>query len=129
MLRRIRLHVEGQNVGSGLAEALCVAQGAVDHQMHVQRQRADAGNGLHHRQPDREIGNKQPVHDVYVDVVCPGGAERADIPLQIDEIGGQNGRRDLNHEKLPPFEIHTDIISNIFLEVNFPILDLRTVLG
>ena len=67
--------------------------------MHVQRQIRDAADGGDDRNTDRDIRNENAVHDVYMDIIHAGFRELADVALQIDKIGGKNGRGNFDHDK------------------------------
>ena len=95
VLLRVRLHMAGDDVRARVAELLHIADGTVDHQMHVQRQGGGGTDGLHHGDADGNVGYEQTVHHVHVDVI--GGGDLLDVPRQIGEIGGQDGGGDLDH--------------------------------
>ena len=97
VLLRVRLHMDRHQVRPSVAELLHVPDGLGDHQVYVQGQLRGGPDGLHHRDADGDVGDKHPVHHVHMDVV--GGGDAMDIPLQIRKIGGEDGRRDFDHEK------------------------------
>ena len=80
--------MDGQNVASRLTEIVHIADGTVDHQVNVQRKLGDLADGGNHRDTDGDIGNKKPIHHVYMDVIRTGGGQSADITLQIHKIRG-----------------------------------------
>ena len=102
VFRAVRLHVDRHQVRPGVAEPLHIAHRLGDHQMYVQGEGRDGPDGPHHRDADGDVGDKDAVHHVHVDVV--GGGDALDVPLQIREIGGEYGRRDFNHDK-PLFSV------------------------
>ena len=80
--------MNGQPVRAGFDEFLGVADGAVDHQMYVQRQGSDRPQRFHHRNADGDVGDENSVHHIYMH---PVGAVRfniVNIPFQIGKIGG-----------------------------------------
>ncbi len=91
----VGLQVDGQQVGPRLGEVLDVPHRLVDHQVDVQKHVGALADRLDHRDADGEVGHKGAVHHIHMEVV--GGGHPLDVPLQIDEIGGQNRRSDFNH--------------------------------
>ena len=89
----------GDEVAAGVAELLHIADGALDHQVYVQRQGGGGPDGLHHGDTDGDIGHEQAVHHVHMDVV--GGRDGLDVAGQMGKVGGQDGGSDLDHGKLP----------------------------
>ena len=94
VLGEVGLDVDGHKVCARVAELLNVAHGLGDHQMHVQRQPGHGPDGLDHRDADGDIRHELAVHDVHMDVV--GGVDLPNVPLEIGEVGGENGRCDLD---------------------------------
>ena len=68
------------------------AVGVGDHQVGVQRNRADRLDPLHHRQSEREVGDEVVVHDVHVHGV--GVADALQFGLKVDEVGREDARVD-----------------------------------
>ena len=97
--------MNGQNVGARLAKTFDIADRAVDHEMHIQRQVRHAPQRLDHRKAHGEIRNKVSVHNINMDVVGTGGSQSADVALQVAEIGGKDGRGYFNHHAEPPEKI------------------------
>ena len=65
--------------------------------MYIQEHVRDLPDGLKHRDTDGNVGDEHAVHHVHMDVVRVGDA--VDIPFQICKIGGEDGRRNFDHEK------------------------------
>ena len=99
MLGGVGLHVDGQNVRAGVAEALHIPHGAVDHQVDVQRQVSDGAQRRHRGEAEGEVGHEHTVHHVHVDVVGTHRGEGADVALQIDHVGRENRGTNLDHKK------------------------------
>ena len=99
VLLGVRLHVTGDEVAAGIAELFCVADGAVDHQVNIQRQGGGGADGLHHGDADGDVGHEQTVHHVHVDVI--GGGDGLDIAAQMGKIGGEDRRSDFYHTETP----------------------------
>ena len=56
----------------GRAELLHIAQGPVDHQMDINKHIRRLAQGFEHRNPNGDIGDKLPVHNVKMDVIRSG---------------------------------------------------------
>ena len=88
---RARLGVHADEVGAGLRVGADPALGILDHEMHVERQRGRALDGLDDHRADRQVRHEVTVHHVDVDVV---GARRsratssARRPKSADRIEG-----------------------------------------
>ena len=95
ILLGVRLHMTGDDVRTGIAELLHIADRALDHQMDVQGQGGGGTNGLDHRNADGDVGHEQAVHHVHMDVV--GGGDLFDVTGQVGKIRGQDGGGDLDH--------------------------------
>ena len=63
--------------------------------MDVQGQWGTPPDRGYHRNTNGDVGDKGPIHHIYMEPI--GGGNPANIPLQIDKIGGENGRCDLCH--------------------------------
>ncbi len=95
ILLGVRLHMAGDDVRAGVAELLHIAHRTLNHQVYVQRQRRHRTDGLHHRDTDGDIGHKQAVHHIHMDIV--GRVNALDIPAEISKVGRKNGGGDFNH--------------------------------
>jgi hypothetical protein len=104
---KVRKHFDmnGHHGGARIGECVDVAVGLLDHEMDVQRygrhalQRADDGN------PDGDIRDEVPVHDVNVNQV---GASPFDSPHRVakgGEVGGENRRGDADRHRLTSIEM------------------------
>ena len=71
--------MDSDNVRACAAELLHIPHRPVDHQVDVQRQGCDRADGLHYRDADGDIGHKQAVHHIHMEVV--GRFNPADLPL------------------------------------------------
>ena len=100
VLRLVGFNVDGHKVSTCLDKLLHVPDGAVDHQMNIQRQIGNLTDGGNHRNADGDIGNKNAVHHVNMDKVCAEVTQSTDIPLQIYKVGRQNGRGNFRHNKV-----------------------------
>ena len=69
--------------------------GVRHHQVNVERQAGAASERSHHRDAEAEVGHEVAVHDVDVEQIGTAGFGRADRAAQIEQIGGQERRRDL----------------------------------
>jgi hypothetical protein len=58
----------------------------------VERDRRDLREPFENGQPEREVRHEMVVHDVDVRVVR--GADRAQVTLEVREVGGQDARVD-----------------------------------
>ena len=92
----VGLQMDGQQVGPRLGKVLDVAQGLVDHQVHIQEHVGALADGLDHRDADGDVGHKAAVHHVHVEVI--GGGHLFNVPFQVDKIGGENRGGDLDHD-------------------------------
>ena len=88
-----------ENGCASFAETLHIADGPVNHEMDVQGQLRNPGNGLDHRHTNGQVGNKLAVHNVYVNVICAGLGDGPKISLQIHKIRREDGRGYLSHDK------------------------------
>ena len=86
ILLGVCLHMAGDQVTSGVAELLHIADGTVDHQMDVQRQSGGGPDGLHHGDANGDIGYEQTVHHVHMDVI--GGGNGGDVAGQMGKVRG-----------------------------------------
>ncbi len=87
---RVSLDMDGHDVRASLTEALGIAHGAVDHQMHVERQIRHLADTGQNGQSDRNIGNKQAVHNVNMYILGARLLDRTDLAFQICKICCQN---------------------------------------
>ena len=88
VLGLIGFHMDGQPVGTGLNKLLHIANGTVDHQVHIQRQIGNRTQGLYHGNADGNIGYENTVHNVHMDPVGTIALQVVDIPFQICKISG-----------------------------------------
>ena len=77
---------------AGVGEARRPAVRVGNHQVGVQRHRADGLDALHHRQPDGQVGHKVVVHDVHMHRI--GIADPVQFGLKVDEVGREDARVD-----------------------------------
>ncbi len=77
--------MDGNKIGSCVAELLHIAHGLDNHQVNVQRQLSGRPEGLDDRNADGDIGHKHTVHHVHMNVI--GGGNALNIPFKIREIG------------------------------------------
>ena len=99
VLGLVGFQVNGQPVRAGLDKFLGVADGTVDHQMHVQGQGSDRSQRLHHRNADGDVGDEHSVHHIHMHPVGAAALDVVNIPFQIGKIGGQNRRSNDRHRK------------------------------
>ena len=107
LLRRVGLDMAGDEIRARVAELLDIALGLHDHQVYVDGQRRAIADGLEHGDADADIGDEAAVHHVKVDVV--GGGDGLDAAPELGEVGGEDGRCDLDrHGNSPPayFSLH-----------------------
>ena len=69
-----------------LAEALNIAQGPLDHEVHVKKHICRLPQGFEHRQADRDVRNEQSVHDVNMQPVRPGCLDFSRFGTQFAKI-------------------------------------------
>ena len=86
------LDVEGDVGGAGLGVVRRPAVGVVDHEVAVERQVGGRVQALHHRQPERQVGDEVRVH--HVDVQPVGAVDRVGGVGQAREVGREDARRD-----------------------------------
>ena len=91
--------MDRQDGRTGLAEAIYIPDGPVNHEMDVQRQLGNPGNGLDHRHANGQIRDKETVHDVYMNVICAGPGDGPKISLQVDKIRREDGGGHHSHDK------------------------------
>ena len=63
--------------------------------MDIQRKVRDRTNGLHHRDAYGDVGHKQAVHNIHMDIV--GGFNALNIPAEVGKVSRENGGCDLDH--------------------------------
>ena len=80
------LVVEGDDVGSRVAEFLEIAVGLNNHEMHVERLKCFFLNGLHQRNAVRDVRHEHPVHDVAMEPIGLTFIHHVDILRKIKEI-------------------------------------------
>ena len=95
--------MDGQQIGAGLGKVLDVAYRLVDHQMDVQEHIGTLTDGLDHRDPDGQVGHEAAVHDIHMEIV--GAGNFFDIPLQVDEVSGEDRRSNFNHHDILAFQV------------------------
>ena len=86
--------MDRDDVGAGLTEPLHIANRPVDHQMDIQYHVGLLADRLQHRQAKRNIGDKDAVHHVKVEIVGAGLPAAGNVLAQAVEVGRQNGRCD-----------------------------------
>ena len=77
---------------AGVGEPRRPAVGVGDHQVGIQRHRADGLDALDHGQAEGQVGHKVVVHHVHVDGV--GIADALQLGFEVDEVGGEDARVD-----------------------------------
>ena len=98
MRRGVR--VEGDDVGTGLAEGLGQRVDRLHHQMHVDRRRGSIRfhgvllQRLADHRAEGQVGHVMVVHHVEVDPVGAGGQHVLDFLAQAGEVGRQDRRGD-----------------------------------
>ena len=95
---RVGLDVDGDDVGTGLTEALGVADGPVDHQVDVKDQRRRRADGGNDRKTKGNIGNKLTVHNVNMNIFSMCFLNAGDVSGERAKVGRQNGRGYTDHE-------------------------------
>ena len=94
-----RLLVHDDHVGAGGRELARRTLRMLDHEVHVE-QRAGAVDErlqrLDDQRSDGDVGHEVAVHDVDVDDARAGVEHRLDVVAQAAEVGGQDGRRDVD---------------------------------
>ena len=83
----VRLYMEVHQIGASFAELLHIADGAVYHQMHVQKHIRRLAKGFHHGNPDGDVWDKHSVHDVYMDIISTRCGDLFHFSAQFCKIG------------------------------------------
>ena len=85
ILRRVRLHMTGHEIGARVAELLHVAHRLHDHQMRIDGKRRHFADRLEHGDANGEIRHKDAVHHVKMNVVS--GGDRLNVTTEVRKIG------------------------------------------
>ena len=91
-----RLGVEGHREGAELGVAGSPAIDVGDHEVHVERNRRDRLQPLHHLRTEGQVRHEVVVHDV--DVHRVGGGDPRHLGLEVREVGGEDARVDAARE-------------------------------
>ena len=98
----VGLQMDGQQIGPGFGEVLDVAHRLVDHQMDVQEHIGTLADRLDHGDPNGQVGHEAAVHDIHMEVV--GAGDLFDVPLQVDEVSGEDRRGNFDHNDVLAFQ-------------------------
>ena len=104
ILRLVRLDVEHDQIRTGIAKRADVAMRPVDHEMHIQKHRRMLAHGLHDRNADRDIGHKNAVHYVNMDIVRAAGLDLTDVLAECAKVRREDGRCKFCHGCHPFWE-------------------------
>ena len=63
--------------------------------MDIQKHVGGLPQGLDHRHPDADVGDKHPVHHIHMEPV--GGFYLLHVPAQVGKVGGEDGGGNPNH--------------------------------
>ena len=96
-----RLDVEGDGLRRRGDEAVDVAEGLIDHEVHVERQVGDAPPGSHDIRAEGEVGHEVAVHDIEVQAVHAGPLELVDDAVEAAEVGVKDARGDEDAVRVP----------------------------
>ena len=94
MQMRRRLGVNRQIVRAGLREAVEVALGLDDHEMHIERELRQLPDRLDYLGAKGEVRDEPAIHHVDVNPVGAAGLEARDVVREMPEVGAEDRRRD-----------------------------------
>src|SRR5579884_1474238 len=69
-----------------------------NHQVAVKRQVCGLAQRLHHRGPERNIGDEVPVHHIYMDDAAAAALRRGNLVGKARKISRKYGGNQLNHD-------------------------------
>ena len=92
---RAGLGVHDDRVSAGSREGFEVGVGRRDHQVHVEGLVRVRAHRRDDRRPEGDVGHEMPIHHVEVEHVGAGRRHRAHFGAEHREVGGQDGRQDL----------------------------------
>ncbi len=90
ILRGVGLQMDGQPVRSSLDKPLGIADGPLDHQVHIQKQVRGFPQGLQHRDAQRNIGYKAAVHHVDMQPFRSGSLHISHVFSQSRKVSREN---------------------------------------
>lgn len=91
--------VDGEHIGTGLAEGLDVAFGFFDHEVYIEHFPGQGSDGFEHRDAERDIGYEHSVHHIKVNPVGPAFVQELDFFAESGEISGEERGCDDNLHK------------------------------
>jgi len=98
MVRRCRLRLDQDVIGSGTDKVFDVALRLDDHEVHVQRLGGRPAHCLDHDRAEADVRDEAPVHDVDKDPVGAGRVDSADLFGEATEVRRKN--RGSDNERL-----------------------------
>ena len=97
-----RLDVDGDLVGAGRHELGNIALRLDDHQVDVEGEASALSDCRDDDGADRDVRDEPTVHDVDVELVGAARLDARDVGGQRGEVGGENRRRNLDHDAVIP---------------------------
>src|SRR5262249_30524250 len=95
------LVMEDNGVRTGRKKWIQEESWIYDHEVNLKRQARDGPEPMHDHRPHAQVWDEVAVH--HIDVDSSGAAQFAlmDLLTQAGEIGGKDGRCNVNHDDLP----------------------------
>jgi hypothetical protein len=88
--------MNGYNVSPSISKLTDLTLWCLNHKMDIQRQFSPTANGSHHRGTNGYLGDKMPIHNIYMNVVGAGISGFGYLLPKATEIGGENRRGKLD---------------------------------
>jgi|GEM_PF-3966896 len=92
MQMRASLHMNSDDVGSSLGEALDLSLGRIDHQVNIEGKGGVGTNRLDHPVADSYFRDKLSVHDIDMDVVGACFGSRDNLLAQMGKVDREDRR-------------------------------------
>ena len=97
VLIRVRLDMEHNKIGTGIAKCLCVSDRLIDHQMNIKEHLGHFPHRLQNGNADRDIGNEKSVHNVKMNIFRTGRTYIFNLDAEFRKIGREDRGSYLNH--------------------------------
>ena len=93
--------MDADPVGAGVEKLSQQPARIGHHEVDVERQARMAAQGRDHRRANRQVGHEMAIHDVDVQDVGASGLADPCCSSEVREVGGEQGRGELDHGRAP----------------------------
>ena len=91
ILRFVRLNVKYDEICPCIAKCADIAVRPVDHEMHIQKHLRIPAHRFHNRDTDRDIGHKNAIHHVDMDIIRAADLDLCNIITERAKVCREDG--------------------------------------